>query len=68
MIFLQRELILRELSFAQLVLGTIASAAVPVLTLLLLLTVGRQPLARLGFALAMACHDGRWRGRDPGGV
>jgi rod shape-determining protein MreD len=47
-IFLQRELILRELSFAQLVLGTIASAVVPVLTLLLLLTVGRQPLLGWG--------------------
>jgi rod shape-determining protein MreD len=47
-IFLQRELILRELSFAQIVIGTIASAVVPVLTVLLLLTVGRTPLLGWG--------------------
>jgi rod shape-determining protein MreD len=47
-IFSQRELILRELSFAQLVLGTIASAVTPVLTLLLLLSIGRQPLLGWG--------------------
>jgi hypothetical protein len=47
-IFLQRELILRGLSFAQIVLGTIASAVVPVLTVLLLLTGGRQPLLGWG--------------------
>ena len=39
-IYLRRDLILRELSFAQLVLGTLASAVVPVLSLLLLLTAG----------------------------
>jgi len=47
-IWLQRELILRELPFAQLVLGTIASATVPVLSILLLLTVGEQPLLGWG--------------------
>jgi rod shape-determining protein MreD len=43
-IYLQRDLILRELSFAQLVLGAMASALVPALTILLLLTGGQQPL------------------------
>jgi len=43
-IFLQRDLILRELSFAQIFLGTVASAAVPALTILLLLTAGQEPL------------------------
>jgi len=48
LIFLQRDLILRELSFAQIVLGTVASAVVPLLTVLLLLTVGRPPLLGWG--------------------
>jgi len=48
LIFLQRELILRELSFAQIVLGAVASAVVPVLTVLLLLTGGAQPLLGWG--------------------
>ena len=47
-IYLRRDLILRDLSFAQVVLGTTASAVVPVLTLLLLLNVGRQPLIGWG--------------------
>jgi rod shape-determining protein MreD len=47
-IFLQRDLILRELSFAQIVLGTVASAVVPVLTVLLLLTAGNDPLLGWG--------------------
>ena len=47
-IFSQRELILRELSFAQIVLGTVASAVVPALTLLLLLTAGKDPLLGWG--------------------
>ena len=47
-IFSQRELILRELSFAQIVLGTVASAAVPALTVLLLLTGGKSPLLGWG--------------------
>ena len=47
-IYLQRDLILRDLPFAQLFLGTAASAAVPVLTLLLLLNAGKQPLIGWG--------------------
>jgi cell shape-determining protein MreD len=47
-IFLRRELILRELAFAQVVLGGAASAAVPLLTLLLLLTAGKSPLLGWG--------------------
>jgi hypothetical protein len=42
-IYSQRELILREQLFAQCVLGLMASAVVPVLTLLLLLTKGQTP-------------------------
>jgi rod shape-determining protein MreD len=48
LICLRRDLILRELSFAQLVLGTVASAAVPALSILLLLTAGKQPLLGWG--------------------
>ncbi len=48
LIWLQRDLILRELSFAQLVLGTVASAVVPVMSILLLLTAGKQPLLGWG--------------------
>jgi hypothetical protein len=44
LICLRRDLILRELSFAQLVLGTVASAVVPALSILVLLTAGKQPL------------------------
>ena len=47
-IYLRRDLILRDLSFAQLVLGTLASALVPALSLLLLLTAGKQPLLGWG--------------------
>ena len=47
-IFLQRDLILHQLSFAQIVLGTVASAVVPLLTVLCLLTVGRPPLLGWG--------------------
>jgi rod shape-determining protein MreD len=43
-IYANRELILRDQTFAQLVLGLGASAAAPVMTLLLLLTTGRGPL------------------------
>jgi cell shape-determining protein MreD len=43
-IYVARELILRDQTFAQLVLGLAASAAAPAMTLLLLLTMGRQPL------------------------
>lgn len=47
-IFLQRDLILRELPFAQLVLGGIASALAPLLAVLLLLSAGKQPLLGWG--------------------
>ena len=47
-ICLRRELILRGLSFAQMVLGTVASAVVPALTVLLLLTAGKEPLLGWG--------------------
>ena len=43
-IYLQRELILRELPFAQFVLGAVASAVTPALSILLLLTGGQEPL------------------------
>jgi cell shape-determining protein MreD len=48
LIHLRHDLILREVSFAQLVLGTVASAVVPALSLLLLLTIGQQPLLGWG--------------------
>ena len=48
LIYLRRELILRDLPFAQLLLGTAASALVPALTLLLLLNGGKQPLIGWG--------------------
>lgn len=44
----KRDLILRELPFAQFVLGAIASAAVPALTVLILLSGGREPLLGWG--------------------
>ena len=47
-IFSQREFILRKVSFAQMVLGTVASAVVPVLTVLLLLTGGKEPMLGWG--------------------
>lgn len=47
-ISLRRELILRDLPFAQFVLGAAASAVAPPLTLLLLLNGGRQPLIGWG--------------------
>ena len=47
-IHLKRELILRDQTFAQLVLGLGASAAAPVLTVLLLLTLGHSPLLGWG--------------------
>jgi rod shape-determining protein MreD len=47
-IYLQRELILREVPFAQFVLGAVASAVVPVLSVLLLLTGGQEPLLGWG--------------------
>ena len=47
-IYLQRELILRELPFAQFILGAAASALTPVLVALLLLTGGEEPLLGWG--------------------
>ncbi len=47
-IFSKRELILHTLPFAQIVLGAAASAAVPALTVLLLLSGGQQPLLGWG--------------------
>ena len=47
-IAVRRDLILRGLPFAQLVLGAAASAIVPMLTLMLLLNSGRQPLIGWG--------------------
>jgi hypothetical protein len=45
-LFIQRsrDLVLRQQPFAQFVLGAAASAAVPVMTLLLLLNIGAEPL------------------------
>jgi|SRR5215472_2301837 len=45
-----REVILRDQTFAQFVLGYCASFATPVITLLLLLTTGKQPLFGWGTA------------------
>lgn len=47
-ILVVRELILRDQLFAQLTIGLLASAAAPLLTLLLLLTTGRSPLLGWG--------------------
>jgi rod shape-determining protein MreD len=47
-IYLRRDLILRDLPFAQLVLGAAASAIVPLLTLLMLLSGGKAPLIGWG--------------------
>jgi cell shape-determining protein MreD len=47
-IHVKRDLILRDQTFAQLVLGFAASAAAPALTLLLLLTTGHTPLLGWG--------------------
>ena len=44
----QREFILHKLSFAQIILGAVACAVVPALTVLLLLTGGTQPLLGWG--------------------
>lgn len=47
-IFLQRDLILRELPFAQLILGGIASAVAPFISVMLMLTAGKVPLLGWG--------------------
>ena len=59
-IHLKRDLILRDQTFARLVLGLSASAAAPVLTLLLLLTMGRSPLLGWGtlWQLVVLCVGG----------
>lgn len=43
-IFTQRDLVLRDLPFAQIMLGAIAGAAVPALTLLMLFSGGHKPV------------------------
>jgi hypothetical protein len=47
-VFLQRDLILREVPFAQSILGGVASAVAPLVTVLLLLTAGKEPLLGWG--------------------
>ena len=47
-ICVQREFILRELPFAQLFLGALASALVPIFTILILLSGGNEPLLGWG--------------------
>jgi hypothetical protein len=47
-ISVKRELILRDQTFARLVLGLVASAVVPLMVLLLLLTTGHTPLLGWG--------------------
>jgi rod shape-determining protein MreD len=47
-VYLRRDLILRDLPFAQFVLGAAASASAPVLTLLLLLSSGQELLVGWG--------------------
>jgi cell shape-determining protein MreD len=47
-IYQQRELILRDLVFAQFIIGLAASLAAPVLTLLLLFSMGLSPLTGWG--------------------
>ena len=47
-IYASRELILRSQTFAQLVIGLAASIAVPLITLLLLLSTGHRPLLGWG--------------------
>jgi rod shape-determining protein MreD len=47
-IYLRRDLILRDVPFAQFVLGVAASAAVPALTLLMLLSGSKAPLLGWG--------------------
>ena len=64
-IHLKRELILRDQTFAQLVLGLGASAGAPVLTLLLLLTMGQRAAARLGHAVATGGAERRRGHRHP---
>jgi len=48
LLHLRRDLLLREQPFAQFMLGLLAGAAVPAMTAVLLLTLGRQPLLGWG--------------------
>jgi rod shape-determining protein MreD len=48
LIYLQRDLILRDQIFAQFILGLAASALVPMLSILLILTQGKVPLLSWG--------------------
>lgn len=48
LIYLQRDLILRELPFAQLIMGAVVSGVVPVLTVLFMLSAGKHPLLGWG--------------------
>ncbi len=47
-IYLRRDLILRDVPFAQMVLGAVASAVVPLVTLLMLLSGSKEPLLGWG--------------------
>src|SRR5580658_9845761 len=47
-VYLKRDLILRDLQFAQMVLGAAACAVAPVLSLLILLNSGHEPLIGWG--------------------
>lgn len=47
-VFLQRDLILRELPFAQFILGGVASAVAPFISVMFLLTAGTHPLLGWG--------------------
>lgn len=48
LIYLRRDLLLREQAFAQIVLGFLASALAPLVAVLLLLTLGESPLLGWG--------------------
>ena len=56
-IHLKRDLILRDQTFAQFVVGLGASVAVPVLTLLVLLTMGQKPLLGWGTLWQLAVQS-----------
>lgn len=47
-IWVERELLLQEVPFAQFFIGAVASAVTPALSVLLLLTIGREPLLGWG--------------------
>ena len=65
-IYLRRELILRELLFAQFVLGAVASAARAAADAAAAVDTPANAAARLGFALAMACDDAGGGAADAG--